>query len=324
MRRRDFVALVAAGALPLPVRAQPEMVVAGFLSARSPHEAATHTTAFLRALTEAGYVPGRNLTVEYRWAEGHYDRLPALASDLAQKKVALIAAVGGINSAIAAKAATSTTPIVFIIGDDPVSLGLVESMNRPGTNATGVSFVTAILGGKRLELICELSRGSGPVALLVNPANSNTAAHVDDARRAASALERQLRVVAASAETEFEAAFKKLVVDGVQALVIQPEPFFDSQRERLVAMTEHYRLPAIYHIREFPQVGGLMSYGPSLLDAYYQAGLQAGRVLKGEKPGNLPVLQPTKFEFVINLKTARALDLPIPPTLLARADEVIE
>jgi putative ABC transport system substrate-binding protein len=158
----------------------------------------------------------------------------------------------------------------------------------------------------------------------VNPANSNTAAHVDDARRAASALERQLIVVAASAETEFEAAFKKLKVDGVLALVIQPEPFFDSQRERLVAMTEHYRLPAIYHIREFPQVGGLMSYGPSLLDAYYQAGLQAGRVLKGEKPGNLPVLQPTKFEFVINLKTARAFGLTISPTLLARADEVIE
>jgi putative ABC transport system substrate-binding protein len=324
MRRREFVALVGAAALPLPVRAQPEMVVAGFLSARSPHEAATHTTAFLRALTEAGYVPGRNLTVEYRWAEGHYERLATLATDLAQKKVAFIAAVGGINSALAAKAATSTTPIVFIIGDDPVSLGLVESMNRPGTNATGVSLVTAILGGKRLELICELSRGSGPVALLVNPANSNTAEQVDDARRAASALGRQLIIVAASAETEFEATFKKLGEDGIQALVVQNEAFFDSQRERLIAMTQHYRVPAIYHIREFPQAGGLMSYGPSLLDAYYQAGVQAGRVLKGEKPGNLPVLQPTKFELVINLKTAKALGIAIPPTLLARADEVIE
>jgi putative tryptophan/tyrosine transport system substrate-binding protein len=324
MRRRDFVVLVGAGALPLPVRAQPEMVVAGFLSARSPHEAEAHTTAFLRALTEAGYVPGRNLAVEYRWAEGHYDRLPTLATDLAQKKVALIAAVGGINSALAAKAATSTTPIIFIIGDDPVSLGLVESMNHPGTNATGVSLITVALSGKRLELICALPFDSGSVALLVNPANSNTSAHVDDARRAASTLGRQLIVIAASAETEFEAAFEKLRVDGVQALVIQPEPFFDSQRERLVAMTEHYRLPAIYHIREFPQVGGLMSYGPSLLDAYYQAGLQAGRVLKGEKPGNVPILQPTKFEFVINLKTAKALGLTIPPTLLARADEVIE
>src|SRR5215216_696873 len=209
MRRRDFVVLVGAGALPLPVRAQPEMVVTGFLSARSPHEAEAHTAAFLRALTEAGYVPGRNLAVEYRWAEGHYDRLPTLATDLAKKKVAFIAAVGGINSALAAKAATSTTPTIFIIGDDPVSLGLVESMNRPGTNATGVSLVTAILGGKRLELICGLSLGSGPVALLVNPANSTTEAQVDDARRAASALERQLSVVAASAETEFEAALQK-------------------------------------------------------------------------------------------------------------------
>jgi putative tryptophan/tyrosine transport system substrate-binding protein len=324
MRRRHFVALLGAAALPLPVRAQPEMVVAGFLSARSPHEAEAHTAAFLRALAEAGYVPGRNLKVEYRWAEGHYDRLPTLATDLAQKKVAFIAAVGGINSALAAKAATSTTPTIFIIGDDPVSLGLVESMNRPGTNATGVSLVTAILGGKRLELICGLSLGSGPVALLVNPANATTGAQVDDARRAASALGRQLIVVAARAETEFGAAFNKLRVDGVQALVVQNEPFFDSQRERLVSITEHYRLPAIYHIREFPQAGGLMSYGASLLDAYYQAGLQAGRVLKGERPENMPVLQPTKFEFVINLKTAKALGLTIPPSLLARADEVIE
>jgi len=205
-----------------------------------------------------------------------------------------------------------------------VSIGLVHSINRPGTNATGVSLVTAALGGKRLELVCELAPGFGAVALLANPANSNAPAHVADARIAASAIGRQLIVVPASAETDFETAFRTLADNAVRALVVQNEPFFDSQREQLVAMSARYNLPTIYHIREFPQVGGLMSYGPSLVHAYYQAGLQAVRVLKGEKPGDVPVLQPTTFEFVINLKTANALGLTIPPTLLARADEVIE
>jgi putative ABC transport system substrate-binding protein len=294
------------------------------LSGRAPDEAATHTAAFFRALADAGYVPGGNVAVEYRWAEGRYDRLPMLAKDLTQRRVAFIAAVGGSNSALAAKAASSTTPIVFVIGDDPVPIGLVHSMNRPGTNATGVSLVTAALGGKRLELICELAPGSGTVALLVNPANSNASAHVDEARKAASALRRQLIVARASAETDFETAFRTLADHAVQALVVQNEPFFDSQRKRLVAISARYNLPTIYHIREFPHVGGLMSYGPSLVHAYYQAGLQAVRVLKGENPGDVPVLQPTAFEFVINVKAANALGLTIPPTLLARADEVIE
>jgi putative tryptophan/tyrosine transport system substrate-binding protein len=326
MRRREFIALAAAGAWPVPVRAQQlDLPVLGFLSGRAPDEAATHTAAFFRALADTGYLPGRNLAVEYRWAEGRYDRLPILAQDLTRRRVSFIAAVGGSNSALAAKAATSTTPIVFVIGDDPVPLGLVHSMNRPGSNATGVSLVTAALGGKRLEYICELTPGSGSVALLVNPANSNATEHASDARKAASSLGRHLVVTPASVETGFETAFKTLTDHhAVRALVVQNEPFFDSQRDQLIAMAARYALPAIYHIREFPAAGGLMSYGPSLLDAYYQAGLQAGRVLKGEKPAELPIVQPTKFELVINLKTASALGLTIPPTLLARADEVIE
>jgi len=238
MRRREVIALAGAGVWPLPVRAQQlDTSVLGFLSGRAPDEAATHTAAFFRALAEAGYVPGRNLTVEYRWAEGRYDRLPMLAKDLTRRRVAFIAAVGGSNSALAAKAASSTTPIVFVIGDDPVSIGLVHSINRPGTNATGVSLVTAALGGKRLELVCELAPGFGAVALLANPANSNAPAHVADARIAASAIGRQLIVVPASAETDFETAFRTLADNAVRALVVQNEPFFDSQREQLVAMS---------------------------------------------------------------------------------------
>ncbi|HEX8166250.1 MAG TPA: ABC transporter substrate-binding protein [Beijerinckiaceae bacterium] len=324
MRRREFLALIGAAAS-LPSKAQqPGSPVLGYISARAPDEAAGHTASFFRGLAERGYVPGRNLSVEYRWAEGRYERLPTFANELVGRRVAVMAAVGGLNSASAAKAASSTTPIVFIIGDDPVRLGLVQSFNRPGTNVTGVSLVTTALGGKRLELLCQLESRSGPVALLMNPANPNAQTHVDDVQTAATALGRRLIVVPARIEADFETGFTSLAEQSVRALVIQNEPFFDTHREQLVALSARHRLPAIYHIREFPEAGGLMSYGPSLLEAYYQAGVQVSRILDGASPHDLPVLQPTKFELVINLKAAKALGLAVPLTLQAQADDVIE
>ena len=326
MRRRRFLTLVGCAiASPLVARAQPaSMPVVGFLSSRSPDEAAAHTAAFRRGLSEAGFVEGKNVSIVFRWAEGRYAQLPALAKQLVDLQVSAILAGGGEPSARAAKGATTSIPVVFVIGDDPVKVGLTASYNRPGGNLTGLSFLTGELGGKRLDLICELVPGSGPIALLLNPNVQNSKLQRQEVQAAAQALGRRLLVLYADTERDVETKFETLKQERAEALIVQNDPFFDSQRERITSLAARYTVPAIYHIREFPAAGGLMSYGASLADAYRQAGNYAGRILKGEKPGDLPVIQPTKFELVINLKTAKRLGLTVSPSLLARADEVIE
>lgn len=326
MLRRDFVGLIGSTALlPFAARAQQGSVpVVGFLSSRSPDEAAVHTAAFRKGLAEAGFVEGQNVSIVFRWAEGRYERLPALAKELVDLRVSAIVAGGGELSARAAKDATASIPIVFVIGDDPVKVGLTASYNRPGGNLTGVSFLTGELGGKRLGLICEVAPGSSPVALLLNPKDLGAELQKQDVEAATQALGRRLLVLYARAETDFETNFETLKREQVGALVVENDPFFDSQREKIISLAARYAVPAIYHIREFPASGGLMSYGASLADTYRQVGNYTGRILKGEKAGDLPVMQPTKFELVINLKTAKALGLNVSPSLLARVDEVIE
>jgi putative tryptophan/tyrosine transport system substrate-binding protein len=326
MRRREFITLLGgAVASPLVARAQQAPVpVVGFLSSRSPEEAAVHTAAFRRGLSEAGFVDGQNVTIVFRWAEGRYERLPALAKELVDLRVSVILAGGGELSARAAKDATASIPVVFVIGDDPVKVGLTASYNRPGGNLTGVSFLTGELGGKRLGLICELVPGTSAVALLLNPKDMGAELQKQDVQAAAQALGRRLLVLYARSETDFETNFDTLKREQVGALVVENDPFFDSQREKIMSLAARNAVPAIYHIREFPVDGGLMSYGASLADVYRQTGNYTGRILKGEKAGDLPVTQPTKFELVINLKTANALGLTVSPSLLARIDEVIE
>jgi putative ABC transport system substrate-binding protein len=317
--------LAGAAVCPLGALAQqPDGPVIGFLSSRSPEDSAPHASAFLQGIKQFGYVDGQNARIEYRWAMGRYDRLPALANELVGLRPAVMAAVGGTPSARAAKAATSSIPVLFVIGDDPVQAGLVASLNRPGGNATGVSLLTGALGGKRLELLAQLVPKAQVVALLVNPQSEGADPQIRDVQVAADALGRRLIVVGASAEAELQRTFSALVESGVGALIVQNDPFFDSQRQQIMALAAARRIPAIYHIREFPAAGGLMSYGPSLVGGYHQVGVQAGRILKGANAADLPVVQPTQFELVINLKTAKALDLPVPPTLLAQADEVVE
>jgi putative ABC transport system substrate-binding protein len=327
MKRREFIGLVGGAAVswPLAARAQQSaMPVVGFLSSRSPNESEVHAAAFRRGLSEAGFVEGQNVAITYRWAEGHYERLPALASELVGLRVSVMATVGGAISALAAKPATATIPIVFVMGDDPVKLGLVTSFNRPGGNLTGVALLTGELGSKRLGLLCELVPDANAVGLLLNPKDPGAEVHRQDLEMAAKALGRRLLVLHASAETEFEQNFAMMTREHVGALVVANDPFFDSRRDQLIALAARTGVSAIYHIRDFPAAGGLMSYGTSLVDAYRQVGNYAGRILKGEKPADLPVMQPTRFELVINLKTVRALGLTVPPSLLARADEVIE
>jgi len=326
MLRREFVGLLGGTTLlPLAARAQQAMLpVVGFLSSRSPDEAAIHTDAFRRGLTEAGFVDGRNVNIVFRWAEGHYESLPALAKELVDLRVSVILAGGGTPSARAAKEATATTPIVFVIGDDPVKVGLTASFNRPGANLTGVSFLTGELGAKRLGLICELVPKATAVSVLLNPNDPAAEPHRQDVYTAAQALGRRLLVLYARTEADFEAHFATMKQEQVGALVVENDPFFDSQRDRIMSLAARYAVPAIYHIREFPAAGGLMSYGASLADTYRQVGNYAGRILKGEKPADLPVIQPTKFELVVNLTTAKTLGLDVPPSLLARIDEVIE
>ena len=326
MRRREFVGLLGSTAiLPLAARAQQAAApVIGFLSSRSPDEAAVHTAAFRKGLAEAGFVEGRNVSVVFRWADGRYERLPALAKELVDLRVSTILAGGGELSARAAKEATASIPVVFVIGDDPVKVGLTASFNQPGGNLTGVSFLTGELGGKRLGLICELVAGAGPVALLLNPKDMGAELQRQDVEAAAQALGRRLLVLYARTETDFETNFETLKREQAAALVVENDPFFDSQRDQIISLAARYAMPAIYHIREFPSAGGLMSYGASLADAYRQVGNYTGRILKGEKPGDLPVMQPTQFELVINLKTAKALGLNVSPSFLARVDEVIE
>ena len=327
MRRREFIRLfsITAVAWPLAARGQQQpMPVVGFLNAGSPTGRVNLVGALRQALGEAGYVEGRNVSIEYRWAENQYDRLSALAADLVDRQVAAIATPGSTPAALAAKGATTTIPIIFGIGSDPVKLGLVASLSRPGGNVTGMSFLTNLLVAKQVELLYQLLPSAERIGLLVNPKFPDTETMTGDARQAATTRGKKLLVVTASTESDLNQAFATLVSEPVGALIVPAEPFLFSQRKRIVEMAERHAVPAIYSFREFAVDGGLMSYGSSLVEAYRQVGVYVGRILKGARPADLPVVQSTKFEFVINLQTARSLGLDVPPTLLARADEVIE
>jgi putative ABC transport system substrate-binding protein len=326
MRRRELIILLGNAALawPLAGRAQQRAVpVIGYLSSGLPGPAAPLEAAFLQGLGETGYVEGQNVAIEYRWAEGSYDRLPAMAADLVGRKVDVIVA-GGIPAALAAKSATSTIPIVFSGIGDPVGTGLVASLARPGGNLTGISEMTTDLMAKRLELLSELVPQATVIALLVNPNNPNAKPYLREAQEAGRTKGVQLPILKASNESEIEAAFGTLVQLHASALIVVPDAFFSGRREQIVALASRHAVPAIYHLRELAAAGGLISYGASLTANRRQAGIYAGRVLKGAKPADLPVQQPTTFELVINLKTAKALGLTMPQSLLARADEVIE
>jgi len=323
MRRRNFIALLGgAAAWPWAARAQQPMPVIGFLSSRSANDSALQDAAFRRVLNEAGYVDGRNVVIDYRWANGQYDRLPGMAADLVARKVAVIFAGG--PAAHAAKAATKTIPIVYVSGEDPVNFGLVTSLNRPGGNITGVSTLNAVLGSKRFELLGELVPSADVIAFLTNPISQTGGPETRETQAVARSVGRTLIVLNASTESESEAAFATLAQQRVGAFIVTGDPFFVSRRDMIVALAARYAVPTIYTQREFVAAGGLIGYGTSLTYAYHQAGIYVARILKGAKPTDLPIEQATKFELVINLKTAKALGLQVPPQLLARADEVIE
>ena len=327
MRRRDFIILLAGamGGWPSALRAQQKgMPVIGFLSSTSPIPAAPVLAAFRQGLNETGYVEGQNVAIEFRWAEGRYDRLPALAAELVDRKVDLIAATGGIVSARAAKDSTSSIPIIFVVGTDPIADGLVVSFARPGGNLTGISLLINALNAKRLELLTELVPQARVIALLVDPNSTTTEGVIQLVREAASARRVQLHLWKANSETEIDAAFETLTQSHMDALLVSANPFFDTHREQLLTLAARHALPAIYAWRDFAAEGGLISYGANLANVSRQLGIYAGKILKGAKPADLPVQQPTKFELVINLKTANALALTVPPSILTRADEVIE
>jgi putative tryptophan/tyrosine transport system substrate-binding protein len=310
---------------PLPTRAQqPPMPIVGYLSTRSPDDSSNSLAAFRRGLAEAGYMEEQNVTIEYRWALGEYERLSKLAAELAGMPLAVLVTTGGELSAQSAKAATSATPIIFTIGTDPVEAGLVASYGRPGGNVTGITILSSPLEGKRVSLLHELLPHVNSMALLLNPNNPAANSQLIEAERAAQAADMAMHVFRANNDSDIEMAFRTIGQQQIRALAVAGAPLFDTRREKLIALSAQHSLPTVYHFREFALSGGLMSYGVDINDVYRQAGVYAGRILKGARPADLPVLQPTKFELVINLKTAQTFNLTVPPTLLARADEVIE
>ena len=327
MHRRRFIALLA-GAIALPCAAaaqQKAMPVIGYLNPTSPGVAAPATAAFRQGLSEAGYVEGRNVAIEYRWAEGKYDRLPSLAGELVDRQVAVIVTGGATPTALAAKAATGTIPIIFVLGSDPVQFGLVQSLARPGGNVTGVTVLDVELVPKAFELLHELVPAAATIAVLVNPNNLLVEAQARGSQIAAHNLGVHLLVLNASSQSEIDAAFTTLVEQRADALLVTGEPlFFGTARDQLIALAARHAVPTIYQFRQLTEAGGLMSYGTSLADAQRISGVYAGRILRGERPADLPVQQSTKVELVVNLKTAEALGLSVPPTILALADEVIE
>ena len=326
MNRREFTVLVG-GAAAWPLAARPQqgaMPVIGFMSARSPEDSVHLLEAFRRGLKEGGFVEGENVAVQFRWARGDYSRLPALAADLAGRQVAVIVAAGGDPSGLAAKSATPIIPIVFGIGGDPVKAGLVSSFSRPGGNVTGVTLLTSLMEPKRLGVLRDLVPGAALIGVLINPDFPPSALQLQQVEEAARAIGQRIVIAKASNDDALEAAFRSLVQEGAGALLVASDPYFDTRRERIVGFAQQRRLPAIYQFREYAVAGGLLSYGVSITEAYRQYGAYTASILKGAKPADLPVLQPTKFELVINLKTARALGVNISDNLLALADEVIE
>jgi ABC-type uncharacterized transport system substrate-binding protein len=325
MRRREFITLFGGATLtwPLAVRAQqPKMPVVGFVNGGSPDGYAPYVTGFLHGLNETGYGEGKNVTMDYQWARGQYDRLEEMATDLVRRKVAVIAA--NTPTAPVAKAATAEIPIVFVNTGDPVVAGLVASFNRSGGNVTGVSLLGPELETKRLEILDQLIPGTKPIGVLVNPMNPAADIQLRKLQEAAGVMKRQIDVVPANTAPDIEMAFKIVAQHGADGLLVVQDPFYNSRRDQIVALAARYRRPVVYPLREFADIGGLVSYGHDLVDGYRQMGVYVGRILKGEKPADLPVVQPTKFEFVINLKTAKMLGLTVPPSLLTTANEVIE
>src|SRR6516164_1181467 len=324
MKRRNFVFLLGSAFVVLPRVARAQQPIIGFLSSRSAGESASVVAAFLQGLRERGYVEGQNLAIEYRWADGRYDRLPTLAAELVDRHATVIVAVGGEPSALAAKAVTSTIPIVFTTGGDPVKLGLVASLARPGNNLTGVALLFAEVQAKRLQMLQELVPAITAVALLVNPTNAATDQDTREMEVAARSLGLQLQLLQAATDNDFDTAFATILGRRLGGLIVAQDPFFIARRDQLVTLAARHAVPTIYFSGEFVRAGGLISYGGSLAAGYRQVGLYAGRIHEGTKPADLPVVQPTKLELVVNLKTAEALGLTVPQTILGRADEVIE
>jgi len=327
MRRREFLGAFGgvAAAWPLAAHAQqPAMPVVGFLSAASSAAWAPFVAGFLKGLHEVGFIDGQNIRIEYRWAEGRLDRLPGFAEDLVQRKVAAIFTTGGSDPAKAAMTASTTIPIVFVSSADPVKTGIVQSFNRPGANVTGISLVGSALEGKRLGLLNELIPGTEPIGILVHSSYPDVDAQLSEVQEGASAIRRRIIISQVSTAGEIDAAFTTFAREGASALVVTQAILFGDQREHLATLAARYKLPTIYSQRGYTEVGGLISYGTNFVDSFRQAGTYVGKILKGSRPGELPVLQPTNFELVINLGTAKVLGLTVPPTLLARADEVIE
>jgi putative ABC transport system substrate-binding protein len=327
MQRRDFITLLGGAAVAWPLAAhaeQPAIPVIGFLHSGSPKPYADRMAAFRQGLSDTGFVEGKTVVIEYRWAEGDYDRLPALASDLVRREVSVIVAGGGVTSAPAAKAATTTIPIVFATGVDPVATGLITNFARPEGNVTGVAWLSSALGAKRLGLLNEIAPTAAVVALLVNPSNPSADSVVNDVQAAGRTLQRQIQVVGARNESEIYAAFETLAHQRINALMVEPDPLFTSKSIQIATLGTRLGIAAIYPSREYAEAGGIISYGANVSDEYRKAGVYTGRILRGARPADLPIQQPTKFELVVNLKTAKALGLTVPASLLLLADEVIE